>query len=660
MGAAGAWDPWETHYGEVARQMVLRSDPLDLWWQPGNSGPDARAETYFASKPALPFWVWALSFEVFRVGMQSDPFEMLHRPWPELALRVPVMLASFAAVFALARTIWFRVSPRAGLLTALVLLTMPQWAMLGRQALTDIFFVAPVVLAAVAWTQAWMQADRPLARRRWSWIDLPWDRAYWVFWGVFAVGAIVPLAVLHHHSFDPTTWAMFGKSASKAKGLHEIQRHFVVYWVAAVAFALRSTRWRTRRDAWMGILYVAAGLSMMGKGMIGPGLIGAVVLADLAISGQWRRLGGCKLGGGLVLFALTCFPWHHAMILYRGDPWTNELLVQNNLQRFSTGEQAQAVGGVSFYIETLGLAALPWSALLPLAIVRAVTVFRGASNDAAHATSDSTATQRFMLVWFAVSLFVVTFSTTKYYHYLAPCLPPLAAVLGIVLDRWWAVGRTDRASMGLWVAFAWIVGVALDLVHEPSWLAHLTTYLYTGMWTQGAPDTHRIVIVVAPFVIGLCLMGFRRARAAIVAWSISGVLTTGYVLADYIPATSESWSQRSAFEVYTKERGPRDRLVAWWFYYRGETFFSKANLWVLKGPDRAPLAELLEANDGKDMSIWFITVEAHAKRLHTQVPLRFAERIEERYRSFHYVLMRVRMGTPDAEEAADSAKGEGD
>jgi len=34
-GTYGLWDPWETHYGEVARQMVTRGDFISLWW-PGS------------------------------------------------------------------------------------------------------------------------------------------------------------------------------------------------------------------------------------------------------------------------------------------------------------------------------------------------------------------------------------------------------------------------------------------------------------------------------------------------------------------------------------------------------------------------------------------------------------------------------------------------
>jgi hypothetical protein len=71
---------------------------------------------------------------------------------------------------------------------------------------------------------------------------------------------------------------------------------------------------------------------------------------------------------GLLLFALASLPWHHAMALYRGKGWINELIVINNLARFGSGEQEQAVGGFAYYVRTLGVAALPWSAALPAAL----------------------------------------------------------------------------------------------------------------------------------------------------------------------------------------------------------------------------------------------------------------------------------------------------
>jgi hypothetical protein len=56
---------------------------------------------------------------------------------------------------------------------------------------------------------------------------------------------------------------------------------------------------------------------------------------------------------------------------------------------------------------------------------------------------------------------------------------------------------------------------------------------------------------------------------------LSALLTLGWVMNSYLPAVSEHWSQRSLIRIYYDQRGPEDPLLSWWFYYRGETFFTK-------------------------------------------------------------------------------------
>src|SRR5688572_24293031 len=46
LGAVGLWDPWETHYGEVAREMIQRNDYLHPYWE----------NAWFFSKPAFAMW----------------------------------------------------------------------------------------------------------------------------------------------------------------------------------------------------------------------------------------------------------------------------------------------------------------------------------------------------------------------------------------------------------------------------------------------------------------------------------------------------------------------------------------------------------------------------------------------------------------------------
>jgi hypothetical protein len=516
------------------------------------------------------------------------------------------------------------------------------------------YFVGPVVLAVGAWAMAWMQRDRVLKTKGRGWREIPYDRAYLAFFVLFVLAGVVPLAVIHQHSFDPRTWDAIGRSASKAKGLKEIQTEMFVYWAIVAVVFLRSLRWRWRSQAWMGILYIAGGLSLLGKGMIGPGVIGALVLAHLAVSGRWTLLLRCGLPTGILLFALTSFPWHHAMMCFRGDRWTNELIVQNNLERFDSGEQKQAVGGFAYYLETLGMAALPWSALAPVAIWGGLKVFKRNSvaederrEDADHGAK---ALHRFAMLWLVVSLLAISYSTTKYYHYLLPCLPPLAMLTGIYLDRLLDAKGSTR-SVAAFVAGLLGIGILYavirDALNQPAWMAHLTTYLYTGMWTKGGPAPTRLLVTCAPFAAGLIVWGIARTarlrRLAIGAWLASGLFTTVYIIADYVPAASESWSQRTMMRIYFDERGPEDRLVSWWFYYRGETFFTKADIWVMKENDKGKIGDLFYEMEGSGAALWFATIEPHAKRLKATVPSKYRNAIEVRYESFHYTLMRIQL-----------------
>lgn len=683
IGACGPWDPWETHYGEVARNIVERHDPMDLWWRPGY-GPQGKREGVFASKHALPFWCMALSFKLFGVGT-GPADELVRSPLPEIALRLPSMLAGLGTVALLGWCVARLVHWRAGLLTAAVLATMPQFAILTRQAVTDMFFVGPVCLAMVAWVMAWVEPERELRTRRLgrrAWLpELPWDRAWLGFFLVFLLGAIVPLAVLHHHVIDADTVARVArwkhKKVATVDDLHTIARQLIIYWVVVFAVLAHSLRWRRRSQAWMGIVYVAGGLSLMGKGMIGPGIIGLLIFVDMLVSGRvhllWQRR--CELGVGILLFTVTCFPWHHAMAIFRGERWVNELIVVNNLARFASGEQKQAVGGFAFYLRTLGLAALPWAAVVPPALWAAMVAYRerraararqdpsdtvGQLDASDHPCDPAGSLHRFALLWFVVSFGLITYSVTKYYHYLVPVLPPLAIVIGVWLHQLLPPPKADTAKpdtakpdgpstqlpaaavlacalAGCAVLYM-VVRAALD---EPAWIAHLTTYLYTGMWRQGAAPVDRLTWCVLPFGLGLLLWVARANRAAVAAMVLSALLTTTWVLDDYLPATSENWSQRSAFRHVYDNAKKGDRLLSWWFYYRGETYFAKRKIWVSMEPDREKLADFIDQHRGKGSTFWVMTTARHADRASSHFPRDLRDGIEIVYRNFHYALLKV-------------------
>jgi hypothetical protein len=82
-GAYGLWDPWETHYGEVAREMTVRGDYISLYWAGSPIDPEV-----FWSKPVLSFWLISLSLHIFGLAHPSpETFALSTRP--EWALRWP-------------------------------------------------------------------------------------------------------------------------------------------------------------------------------------------------------------------------------------------------------------------------------------------------------------------------------------------------------------------------------------------------------------------------------------------------------------------------------------------------------------------------------------------------------------------------------------------
>ncbi|RLB56094.1 MAG: hypothetical protein DRJ42_04335 [Deltaproteobacteria bacterium] len=133
-GTFSLWDPWETHYGEVAREMLARDDWISLWWA---------QENWFWSKPILIFWSDAFTMGALGIDYLPDS-QLLHAEW---ALRLPIIGMAMTALIAVYNAVGRNFGKRAGLLAALVLGTMPHFFFLAHQAITDMPFVSNMTTA---------------------------------------------------------------------------------------------------------------------------------------------------------------------------------------------------------------------------------------------------------------------------------------------------------------------------------------------------------------------------------------------------------------------------------------------------------------------------------------------------------------------------------
>ena len=133
LGAHSLVDPWETHYGEVSRDVLARDDWITIWWA---------EEGYFLSKPILDFWMQALAMATFGVnylpGGMIAPKEIGGEPThPEWVVRFPSLTLSVIAIYLTYRAISHVRGRRAGVISALVMATMGDWMMLSHLSITD-------------------------------------------------------------------------------------------------------------------------------------------------------------------------------------------------------------------------------------------------------------------------------------------------------------------------------------------------------------------------------------------------------------------------------------------------------------------------------------------------------------------------------------------
>ena len=565
-GSYGLWDPWETHYGEIARQMAMRGDVITPWW-PGS--PIDRPEVFH--KPVLHFWLMAASMRL--AGLESRdarPSEMVDSWRVEWAERVPNVLLSIAALTVLWWAVARLAGRRAAWLTALVLATSSQWILVTRQAMTDLPFVAPMTIALACAAVALLapdedQAPSPRARR-------------------LALAALVALTLpqLVLFSIQLRCTIRLGARVWHAPGI-------AAMWPYAVALPLAAwwcARARTRRALHLHIAWIACALATLAKGPAGLAMPALTIAIFLVLSGRAREIATrLELPRGLLLFALVAVPWYHAMHIRHGAAFWRELIGDNYLNR-ATGRSGDR-GTFEYYVPWIGYGTFPWSGFALVGLLRGLVEPRRALA-------------AFALVWVAVDVATITLVTTKFHHYIVPALPALALLAALALDDW-LDGKLHPAELAL-VALPIVALCGRDLAALPARLLWLFCYDYVIAPGVGRPWPSPAVYG-ARFSYGPTIAGFTIAAIAIAAAAVvvaqrsrrartlvlaaAGALAIAWSLwlvDDFLIALSPHWSQKQVIATYYRERrGPDEPLIAWNLYWRGENLYSRNQ--VSSSPD---------------------------------------------------------------------------
>jgi 4-amino-4-deoxy-L-arabinose transferase-like glycosyltransferase len=586
MGSYGLYDPWETHYAEVARQMMERGDYISLWWPGAPIDPD-----HFWSKPVLSFWLMALSMRVFGLA-HADPGTLALSTRAEWAVRMPFALLGVLGIYAVYLCVSRFFSRRAGIIAAVVTATSPLYSLVARQAMTDMAFVGPMTMALALGALALFDDDDvPLPRRELrigrrtlSWAHHP---LFYLAVGLFAVMTLPQLV------FNSVALRWSFKSGFYIPGVVVM----LPYIGGFIAFFALVGRIRHKAPLYLNLAATLCGMAMLAKGLVGLGLPVLVFIAYLAFTWNWKRLNRAQLPFAIVLALLTCavvaIPWHHAMLVRHGRPFWDELYGDNHWRRLVLGRHGDR-GSFEYFVRELGYAVLPWIALAPAALGAAVMRRVRAARGAQPANADADDTRRqgifwFGAIWFVAAYALVSMSVTKFHHYILPAIPGLAIAIGCFLDQ--LLSRRDgrAAAAAALIGIPLLALVLVDLAGAPKnaqrfiWLFSYDYINSPGGRPWPPALDFRTPLIVFGGLLALAMLAMswcRIQRAAVAGLCLTAVAFTYFLVDRYMLRVTPYWTQKGLIANYYKlRRSPSERLLVWQMYWRGENFYTQNEIY---------------------------------------------------------------------------------
>jgi 4-amino-4-deoxy-L-arabinose transferase-like glycosyltransferase len=669
LGAVGLWDPWETHYGEVAREMIERNDYVHPYWE----------NAYFFSKPAFTMWMQATGLQAAeagrplaaalglllvglgvalylgKLGRPSATKEFwgviasalgafalvlfawaatVTLPWKfdavargdgalplftEWGFRLPFALFSMLAVGLLTYALTVAVSARAALATAFVLVTMPLYFLLSRQAVTD----PPLVSATIAGIACAMVGlfDKS-SRYRGEW----WYASY-VFFAIATlakelIGFGVPMIVfILYVSLAVMDWSAEGlKAHARWARQHLLTPMGIGLAAGVVAGTIAFNVGRQLGTTFMAVPLTANNQPMLSAAtwlgiMWGSLVFWLVTTVMLGLNAKkvterppalFAMAYDMRLGTGLLLFLAVALPWYYEMFTFwRLDDESKlfwfRLIIYDNFARLGSGVHTTTPGGnFTYFIEQGGYAMFPWVVAIPGAIAtltrvrpRGGTGFDGVGLIAT--------------LWFTFSFFLMGGSATKFHHYVFPLLPPMAIAIGLFIDKLWDEGIEAHAVALLFGAPLFVL-VGKDLVATPKNFTDLFVYNYDRPYPLkevverfGVQNLLRSGMVLVGVAAGA--FALMRSKVGLFASGLAGVLAFAlWFNWGHWVDLSHHWTQRDQFWRYYSMRKPGEPIASFLMNWRGETFYSRNTVKQIKDNANVGMANYA-AQPGREWSL---------------------------------------------------------
>jgi 4-amino-4-deoxy-L-arabinose transferase-like glycosyltransferase len=257
---------------------------------------------------------------------------------------------------------------------------------------------------------------------------------------------------------------------------------------AAMLMLLPAPDVGARRATVAGVLL---GLAILAKGLVPLALfIPAIYFL--------RHRPGVLLGIFAIAFAIAA-PWYALVAARNGAPFFDEFFGKQQFARFLSGESLHP-RPFWFYVPVLLAGLFPWAPFALLLFSRKLYLDRRAT---------------FLLSWFGFGFVFFSASRGKLPGYLLPLLPPIAALMGLAVER-----ARERSATVMWL----VAASAALLWFVPTVQEALPQALASGIGRANIHFFASWLVPVALLAVACALLELNRRRIA--AFALVTLVTT--------------------------------------------------------------------------------------------------------------------------------------
>lgn len=200
---------------------------------------------------------------------------------------------------------------------------------------------------------------------------------------------------------------------------------FMAFWNSLDCPESDRTRWRA-------LAGIALGFSVLAKGPVGGIFFVLLAFATFRSQPELRVRFSGGWWAGVLGFVAVVGAWYLPAYLASGDLFVQEFLIKQNIGRFSGGDLAHKVPfpeNLIFFPAIVLLGFAPWWWHLRRAWPSKFSAW------SAGLAPMELSTLRYLGWWAAIIFVFFSVSGSKLIHYILPCWPPLAIIVGVYLAR---------------------------------------------------------------------------------------------------------------------------------------------------------------------------------------------------------------------------------